>query len=264
VLPFSEKRNGFYFLPARKFPIINHNLLPGETMPHPLLYILAIHLLLAPPGNLEPDGRPERVLENRIVFEDGSCYTGSFTSGKKEGFGIYLWPDGSEYRGEFRDGVPDGEGLYLYADGRRKRVTYQNGSMQKAFMVSNAVRLDGAEYGEYDFNGHYSGWFRGSKVKGYVPHGRGAMRYLNGSVYTGQWDNGKMHGNGKIVWEDGAVYSGQWLQGKRTGYGSYTWANGDRYVGRWKENQLYGPGTFYHSDGTVEKRVWMEKTIVME
>lgn len=226
------------------------------------LSILAIHLVLAPFESIDSDQGLAELWKNKIIFEDGSCYAGRLVDGKKEGFGIYLWSDGSEYRGEFRNGEPNGAGLYLYADGRRKRVTYENGRLLNASMVSNAMRLDGAEYGEYDFNGHYSGWFRGSRIKGYLPHGRGMMRYLNGSVYTGQWENGKMHGNGRIVWEDGAVYSGQWVHGKRTGHGSYTWSNGDRYVGEWKENQLFGPGTFYHSDGTTEKGVWLEKTIM--
>jgi hypothetical protein len=233
-------------------------------MTQPVLYFLALNLVIAPFGSPGYDGRLAEIWKNRIVFEDGSCYAGMLAAGKKEGFGIYLWPDGAEYRGEFMDGEPDGEGLYLYADGRRKRVTYVHGKLQNAFMVSNAVRIDGAEFGEYDFNGHYSGWFRGNKVKGYIPHGRGTMRYLNGSVYTGQWENGKMHGNGTIVWEDGAVYSGQWERGKRTGRGSYTWATGDRYVGQWKQNQLNGPGTLYHGNGMVEKGVWLEKTVVVK
>lgn len=233
-------------------------------MSQPALYLIAMNLFLAPFGGFEIDERMAELWKNRTVFEDGSCYAGMLSAGKKEGFGIYLWSDGSEYRGVFRDGEPHGEGLYLYADGRRKRVTYDNGKLRKAYMVSNAVKIDGAGYGEYEFNGHYSGWYRGNKLKGYLPHGRGTMRYQNGSVYTGQWENGKMHGNGTIVWEDGAVYSGQWVHGKRTGHGSYTWATGDRYVGQWKENQFNGPGTFYHGTGAVEKGVWMEKTAVMK
>jgi hypothetical protein len=233
-------------------------------MSYPVFCIVSIHLVLAPLASFESDVRLAELWKNRMVFEDGSSYAGRLLAGKKDGFGIFLWPDGAEYRGTFSNGEPNGEGMYLYADGRRKRVAYENGRMTKAFMISNAVRVDGAEFGEYDFNGHYSGWFRGNKVKGYHPHGRGTMKYLNGSVYTGQWENGKMHGNGMIRWEDGAVYSGQWVYGKRTGHGSYTWATGDRYIGQWKENQLYGPGTFYHSNGTVEKSVWLEKTIVMK
>jgi hypothetical protein len=233
-------------------------------MTHPVMFLLAASLFIAPEINFDVESRFEELQKDSVVYADGSSYAGQLKSGKKHGFGIYLWPDGAEYRGEFRDGEPHGEGLYLYADGRRKRVSYDMGKMLKAFMISNLERIDGAEYGEYDLNGHYCGWFRGNKLKGYMPHGRGTMRYLNGSVYTGQWDNGKMHGNGMIMWEDGSLYSGQWVHGKRTGYGSYKWASGDRYVGQWKENQLYGPGTFYHSNGFVEKGFWGEKTLVIK
>jgi hypothetical protein len=233
-------------------------------MMHPAVLILASAIFAAPVIDLDGDAKVSELLKEQVVYADGSSYAGQLLEGKKQGFGIYLWPDGAEYRGRFRDGEPDGEGLYLYADGRRKRVTYDRGTMVHAFMVSNTERVDGAEYGEYDFNGHYCGWFRGDKLRGYVPHGRGIMRYLNGSVYTGQWENGKMHGNGTIRWEDGSVYAGQWVHGKRTGYGSYMWASGDRYVGQWKENQLYGPGTFYHNNGFVEKGFWGEKVLVIK
>jgi hypothetical protein len=233
-------------------------------MVYHLLILMAASMLLVPAINIDFESEIREVEKNRVVFEDGSSYTGRLVNGRKDGFGIYLWADGSEYRGEFMAGEPHGEGLYLYADGRRKRVSYDSGTMRRAFMISNADRIEGAEYGEYEFNGHYSGWYRGNKLKGYVPHGRGRMHYLNGSVYTGQWDNGKMHGNGMIRWEDGAVYKGQWVEGKRTGYGSYTWSNGDRYVGRWKDNQLFGQGTFYHSNGFVEKGFRGEKTIVVQ
>jgi len=233
-------------------------------MTHTAALILAGLIFAAPGSDLASGGGLEELLSKRVVYADGSSYAGCLVNGRKNGFGIYLWPDGAEYRGSFIDGKPDGEGLYLYPDGRRKRVTYDRGTMKHAFMLSNAGCVDGAEYGEFEFNGHYTGWFKGSKLKGYVPHGRGTMRYLNGSVYTGQWENGKMHGNGTIRWEEGAVYTGQWVHGKRTGYGSYTWTSGDRYVGEWKENQLFGPGIFYHSNGFVEKGFWGEKVLVIK
>jgi hypothetical protein len=197
----------------------------------------------------------------RIVSPDGSKYIGFLKDGKRHGAGRFVWPDGSEYRGEFREGEPDGEGIYWFPDGRRKRVSYKNGKQIEAKMISNTGRLGDCVYGEYESNGRYSGWYRGDRMKGYVPHGRGTMRYPNGSLYTGQWKKGRMHGNGTIKWEDGSQYAGQWVRGKRTGSGTYLWPNGDRYVGEWKDNQMCGKGTYYYSDGRVQQGVWKETTI---
>jgi hypothetical protein len=197
----------------------------------------------------------------RIVFPDGSKYIGQMKDGKRHGHGRFVNPDGSEYRGEFKNGEPHGKGISVSSDGRKKRVVYDSGKMLEARLVDRTITKEGCVFGEFVSLGRYTGWYRGNRIKGYVPHGRGTMRYFNGSVYSGQWRNGKMHGNGAIAWDDSSRYSGEWQDGKRTGYGTYTWPNGDTYVGRWKENQMFGEGIYYHHDGSVEKGFWKEKTV---
>ena len=197
----------------------------------------------------------------RVVFPDGSKYIGQMKDGKRHGQGRFISAHGSEYRGEFRDGEPHGKGIYIYADGRRKQVIYDSGKMIEARLLDHGITKEGCMFGEFVSLGRYTGWFKGNRIKGYVPHGRGIMRYFNGSIYTGQWRNGKMHGNGVIRWDDSSSYAGQWFQGKRTGYGTYTWPNGDTYVGQWNENQMYGNGIYYHHDGRVQKGIWKEKIV---
>lgn len=197
----------------------------------------------------------------KIVFQDGSKYIGQMKDGIRHGHGRFINPDGSEYCGEFRNGEPHGKGIVISSDGRKKRVVYIGGTMVEASLINHTITEDGCVFGEFVSNGRYTGWFKGNRIKGYVPHGRGTMRYFNGSVYTGQWRNGKMHGNGAITWDDSSKYSGEWLEGKRTGYGTYTWPNGDTYVGRWKENEMCGEGIYYHHDGRIQKGIWKEKTV---
>jgi hypothetical protein len=36
------------------------------------------------------------------------------------------------------------------------------------------------------------------------------MRYTNGDVYEGNWENGIKKGNGKYVFADSSVYEGGW------------------------------------------------------
>lgn len=198
---------------------------------------------------------------DHTVFDDGSMFFGTVRDGRKQGRGIFVWPDGAEFQGNFVDGDPDGTGIYQYPDGKRKTVLYDRGKMSRARFLSNTEPMDGRVYGSIFISGNYTGWFRGDRIKGYLPDGRGIMKYQNGSVYSGQWKDGRMHGNGSIRWQDGSLYSGQWMDGKRSGYGTYAWSNGDRYTGHWDDNRMCGYGSLYHSDGTIERGEWKEATI---
>jgi hypothetical protein len=187
-----------------------------------------------------------------IEYPDGRRYAGETHDGKKHGIGILTFLDGSEYRGGFLNDVPEGAGLYIYPDGKMKKTFYKNGALQNSRWARAGI-FEEAVYGKFFFDGSYSGWFKGNAVAGFSPHGSGIMRYKNGSVYSGQWNEGKMHGNGHIVWSDGSRYAGRWIKGKRTGFGSYTWPNGEVYTGIWSNNEICGPGILYRTDGSVER-----------
>ncbi len=209
-------------------------------------------------GILDRDGGSCTV---KTQFDDGSYYTGQIKDGMRHGHGIHVLADGSEYAGGYYAGKPHGTGTFWYPDGRRKWVLHDMGRLVESRFLAHDPNAEGCIFGEFISLGSYSGWFKGNKIKGYVPHGRGVMRYFNGSVFSGQWYNGKMHGNGTVRWEDGSLYAGQWEHGKRTGNGTYTWSNGDSYVGQWKENQMCGKGTYYYSTGKVKKGIWQEKKV---
>ncbi len=38
------------------------------------------------------------------------------------------------------------------------------------------------------------------------------MKYGNGSVYQGKWENDKKHGKGKVTEANGSVYHGDWTE----------------------------------------------------
>jgi hypothetical protein len=199
----------------------------------------------------------------KIIYSDGSYYEGHLKDNSKHGAGRHVAADGSEYQGMYVHGKPHGEGIFSYPDGRRKKVLFDNGRLVESRFINHDSDENGCVYGEFEYSGRYSGWFRGNKIKGFVPHGRGIMKYSNGSMFSGQWENGRMHGNGTVRWEDGSMYSGQWVNGKRTGYGTYTWPNGESYVGEWKENQICGTGIYHYENGTISKGTWEEKTVFM-
>jgi 1-phosphatidylinositol-4-phosphate 5-kinase len=41
------------------------------------------------------------------------------------------------------------------------------------------------------------------------------MRYTNGDIYEGNWENGAKKGTGKYVFADKSVYEGNWDQDEK-------------------------------------------------
>ena len=56
--------------------------------------------------------------------------------------------------------------------------------------------------------------------------GYGTFKHTNGTVYKGQWKDGRQHGSGIEIWVDSAQYNGEYIDGKKEGCGAYYWADG--------------------------------------
>ena len=46
-------------------------------------------------------------------------------------------------------------------------------------------------------------------------HGQGIMTYVDGSKYTGEWQDGEMHGQGAMTYAGGRTFTGVWKDGER-------------------------------------------------
>ena len=104
--------------------------------------------------------------------------------------------------------------------------------------VHRTLRKDGKVY----YEGEVSLFKNGQSFI----EGKGKQTFPDGSVYEGDFVNGKRHGNGTMVWGDstqwaGDRYEGEWVEGWRTGQGTYTDANGAVSKGRWEKNVLVEP-----------------------
>ncbi len=224
----------------------------------PIVLLILAALLSGIAGHGESGSRHE--IQS---YQDGAEYRGGWEQGLRHGRGVLVKPDGSEYRGRFRHGEAHGTGLYIYGNGLSKRVVFDNGILVSSDWVPIRSVPGECRYGSFIQNGKYTGWFKGDRVRGFVPHGRGEMKYFNGTVYSGQWKEGRMHGRGIIQWSDGSTYSGEWRDGKRTGRGTYTWASGSRYVGEWRDNVMDGRGTMYR-EAEVLSGTWDQGLLVSE
>ena len=104
--------------------------------------------------------------------------------------------------------------------------------------VQRTLRKDGKVY----YEGEVSLYKNGQTLI----EGKGKYYFSDGTVYEGDFVNGKRQGYGTIVWGDstqwaGERYEGEWNDGWRTGQGTYTDAHGNISKGRWEKNILVEP-----------------------
>ena len=83
-----------------------------------------------------------------------------------------------------------------------------------------------------------------------VPHGRGVMRFSDGTVYDGEWENDEREGRGDERYM-GDVYSGGWHRDKKHGKGIHRYANGDAFEGEFAEGKRAGHGKYVYADGAT-------------
>ena len=85
------------------------------------------------------------------------------------------------------------------------------------------------------------------------PEGQGIMKYSDGGIYDGNWENGIRQGEGIMKYNNGDIYDGDWEDGKKCGKGTYTWQDGRKYDGDYKDDMREGEGTFSGWTGFEEK-----------
>jgi len=89
-------------------------------------------------------------------------------------------------------------------------------------------------------NGEYVGELNEEGLR----HGRGELRWSDGSYFNGGFKNGQRDGYGRYVTEKGRhEYIGEWRRGRRFGHGILRHANLDRYEGGWENDKMHGHGT---------------------
>jgi len=132
------------------------------------------------------------------LWDDGTSYEGSFSSGMKEGFGTFFSEPGkAQYQGEFKSNKMEGRGKYFFNDGR----------------VYDGIWNDGCI------------------------SGNGVMTWANSARYEGQFVDGKRHGTGKFDSPDGGSYEGEWAMGKQNGKGVAI-RSGVRSEGDWRDGAM--------------------------
>jgi len=141
----------------------------------------------------------------------------------------------------------------------------------KTLPEAELVFSDGSYQGKVNRDGKKHGfgiyrWMDGSIYEGDyqndVRHGKGRFLWANGESYVGVYLQDERTGKGIYHWPDGSYYDGDFLVGKRHGKGTYHSADGITYQGEWFDDQQHGQGTITHADGKTIKGIWRKGSLV--
>ena len=89
-------------------------------------------------------------------------------------------------------------------------------------------------------------------------------RFADGSMYEGNFVNGKPEGKGTMIYVGGASYIGDWHYGLREGQGTWNYADGGSYIGEWQRGRRHGNGKLIKKDGTEIHGIWEYDKLVSE
>ena len=101
-------------------------------------------------------------------------------------------------------------------------------------------------------------------VEGDCENGKGKYVYKDGSVYEGEFKNGKKDGRGVYTYgsestSEGSVYKGYFTQGKRNGFGKFTHIEGWSYEGVYYGINRRGIGYLTCEDGTRHEQAYNDE-----
>ena len=187
--------------------------------------------------------------KGKMIYRNGDIYLGDWLNGKSSGKGIYTFMDGDVYEGDFLNGRFDGKGKLTRTDGsyydgewqnskkNGRGISYSRGKKTLSFYDKNVLIREENFTEPYVQQQSKPTHQPTAKIldcnKDYCHNVMGSLKYKDGSVFTGEFINGKGEGRGKC-----------------------RYANGDVYEGGWKNHAPHGEGTMRFSKGNIYAAIW--------
>lgn len=153
---------------------------------------------------IEPDGLVKytgeyheglRAGEGTATYRNGDTYKGSWSHGKRDGYGEYHYTRlNLLYKGEWKAGLRHGTGTLLFPNGdlvetlwTDDRCTPCKGSIEYVPPIKSLFQGD---------------------LKGAEKTGDGVLTYPSGTTYTGLWEDDKRHGSGLLRYPNDSIFEG--------------------------------------------------------
>ena len=164
-------------------------------------------------------------------------------------FGIKKYQNNSIYYGTIINNKCNGIGKFLNSEHKIIKGEFKNDFLDgfciiesnenKFYGISQKNILNGIVIEKYIDNSVFEGEYLNNEK-----YGIGTYKWKNGNKYIGDFKNNKMEGYGVFYYQDGRIYEGEWINNKMNGIGIFKWKDGRKYFGKFFEDKRNGFGIF--------------------
>jgi curved DNA-binding protein CbpA len=107
--------------------------------------------------------------------------------------------------------------------------------------------------------------YQGEQDKYGRPNGFGKMKYIDGDIYEGNFENGYRSGQGKMMYRNGNTYEGNFKDNLPNGSGKMMYRNGDFFAGIFDQSFLPKSGNckIQFNDGITYEGCYINKKSIM-
>jgi hypothetical protein len=149
-------------------------------------------------GKLSGQGKANYQKNISSIIHIGDVYEGEFENGTWQGQGTVYNDNYSKGRykykksGNWKNGQLDGEGETSFTDNATNKTRVHKGSYKNGIKMGFGVQTD---YDGSIYTGNFADRYQG----------KGVIKYLDGSILEGQWNDGHADGKGKLTTVKGYV-----------------------------------------------------------
>ena len=179
------------------------------------------------------------------TITNGEIQIGCLTGNCRDGLGIMGFPNGDRYEGTFSQGKFNGPGKWIYSYGDIFEGIYVDNYAHGSGKIIHSDKSITTGVWE---NGAYLGETKQGTMRDCTNGGCGNLRqgmyvYQDGTIYIGEIKNNMPQGWGRIEYTTGEIYEGDWKNDIANGYGTYTTLDGVDYVGMWEAGNFISSKT---------------------